>query len=46
MEQYQILKVLGSGSYGRALQVSKKSTREIYCIKQIDLKNQNLTLEV
>jgi NIMA (never in mitosis gene a)-related kinase len=44
MDQYQLIKNLGSGGFGIASQYSKKSSGEIYCIKQIDLKKGGLTI--
>lgn len=37
METYSVLRVIGEGSFGRALLVQCKSTREKYVVKEIQL---------
>jgi NIMA (never in mitosis gene a)-related kinase len=45
MEQYHIIKKLGSGAFGTTYKVSKKSNHDVYCIKEIDFKKTGLTVE-
>jgi NIMA (never in mitosis gene a)-related kinase len=41
MDEYEKIKLLGSGGYGYAYEVKKKSTGQIFCLKEINLNNSN-----
>jgi serine/threonine protein kinase len=45
MEQFGLKRALGSGSYGLAIEVLQKPSKERYCIKQIDFQKLGLTYE-
>lgn len=42
MDRYDIVRLLGSGSYGEAYLVREKATRELFVMKQMSLQNEKM----